>query len=76
METFDSIYFWGKSHFEDDGSQNYSVFQPKYKYFEITPTTNTIFLAAPELRCVGNKTWLKFNGSCLTQNRIKFYHKK
>ena len=42
LETFDSIYFRGKSHFEDDGTQNYLVFQPIYKYFEITPTTNTI----------------------------------
>ena len=28
LETFDSIYFRGKSHFEDDGTQNYLVFQP------------------------------------------------
>ena len=42
LETFDSVYFRGKSHFEDDGTQNYLVFQPIYKYFEITPTTNTI----------------------------------
>ena len=26
LETFDSIYFRGKSHFEDDGSQSYLVF--------------------------------------------------
>ena len=39
LETFDSIYFRGKSHFEDDSTQNYLVFQPIYKYFEITPTT-------------------------------------
>ena len=42
LETFDSIYFCGKSHFEHDGAQNYLVFQPIYKYLEITPTTNTI----------------------------------
>ena len=42
LETFDSIYFRGKSHFGDDGTQNYLVFQPIYKYFEITPTTNII----------------------------------
>ena len=28
LETFDSIYFRGKSHFEDDGTQNYLKFQP------------------------------------------------
>ena len=32
-ETFDSIYFRGKSHFEEDGTQNYLVFQPLYRYF-------------------------------------------
>ena len=26
--TFDSSYFIGKSHFEEDGTQNYLVFQP------------------------------------------------
>ena len=34
LETFDSIYFRGKSHFEDDGTQNYLVFQPMYRYFK------------------------------------------
>ena len=33
LETFDSIYFRGKSHFEEDGTQNYLVFQPMYRYF-------------------------------------------
>ena len=28
LETFDSSYFRGKSHFEEDGTQNYVVFQP------------------------------------------------
>ena len=32
LGTFDSIYFCGKIHFEDDGTQNYLVFQPMYKY--------------------------------------------
>ena len=34
-KTFDSSYFIGKSHFEDDGTQNYLVFQPVYRYFKI-----------------------------------------
>ena len=33
LQTFDSIYFRGKSHFEKDCTQNYLVFQPMYKYF-------------------------------------------
>ena len=95
LQTFDWIYFCGKSHFEDDGIQNYLVFQPMHKYFEITPTINIILswkskglsdetikphrthtVLAPELSFVGNKTRVKFNGSCITQNKIMFYHKK
>ena len=33
LKTFDSGYFIGKSHFEEDGSQNYLVFQPMSIYF-------------------------------------------
>ena len=34
LKAFDSSYFSGKSHFEDDGSQNYLLFQPVYRYFK------------------------------------------
>ena len=34
LQTFDSIYFRGKSHFEEDGTQNYLIFQPMYRYFK------------------------------------------
>ena len=34
LKTFDSGYFIGKSHFEEDGTQNYLVFQPLHKYFK------------------------------------------
>ena len=33
LETFDSIYFRGKSHFGEDGTQDYLVFQPIQRYF-------------------------------------------
>ena len=33
LKTFDSVYFIGKSRFEEDGVQNYLVFQPLNKYF-------------------------------------------
>ena len=35
LKTFDSSYYIGKSHFEEDGGQNYLVFQPMYRYFKI-----------------------------------------
>ena len=33
--TFELSYFIGKSYFEEDGTQNYLVFQPMYRYFKI-----------------------------------------
>ena len=35
LKTFVSGYFIGKTHFEEDGTQNYLVFQPMSKYFKI-----------------------------------------
>ena len=34
LKLFDSSYFKCKSHFEEDGTQNYLVFQPMQKYFK------------------------------------------
>ena len=34
LKTFDSSYFIGKSHFEENGTQNYLVFQPMHRYFK------------------------------------------
>ena len=33
LKTFDLSYFIGKSHFEEDGTQNYLVFQPDVQIF-------------------------------------------
>ena len=33
-QKFDAAYFRGKSHFEEDGTQNYLAFQCVYKYFK------------------------------------------
>ena len=41
LKTFDSSNFIGKSHFEEDGVQNYLVFQPLNKYFKVTTNANT-----------------------------------
>ena len=41
LKTFDSSYFIGKSHFEEDDTQNYLVFQPLNKDFEVI--TNTVY---------------------------------
>ena len=36
VKTFDSSYIIGKSHFEEDGTQSYLVFQLTYRYFKRT----------------------------------------
>ena len=45
LETFDSIYFCGKSHFEDDGTRNYSVFQTAYRYFKTVSINDSNILS-------------------------------
>ena len=40
LKTFDSSYFIGKSYFEEDGTQNYLVFQPLNKYFKVIANTD------------------------------------
>ena len=40
VETLDSIYFRGKSHFEDHVTQNYLVFQTIQRYFKRVSITN------------------------------------
>ena len=42
LKTFDSSYFIGKNHFEEDGAQNYLVFQPMYRYFKMITNTDYI----------------------------------
>ena len=42
LKTFDSSYFIGKSHFKEDGTQNYLLFQPLNKYFKLITNTNYI----------------------------------
>ena len=42
LKTFDSGYFIGKSHFEEDGTQNYLVFQPMCRYFKMSTNTDYI----------------------------------
>ena len=35
LKNFDLSYFIGKSHFEEDDTQNYLVFQPMCRYFKL-----------------------------------------
>ena len=43
LKTFDSVYFIGKSRFDnEDGIQNYSVFQPLKRYFKLITNTDYV----------------------------------
>ena len=42
LKTFDSSYFIGNNHFEEDGTQNYLVFQPIHRYVKLI--ANTIYI--------------------------------
>ena len=35
LKTFDLSYFRGKNYFDEDGSQNYYIFQPISKYLKV-----------------------------------------
>ena len=42
LKNFDSSHFIVKSHFKEDGTQNYLVFQPMYRYFKAFSITQYI----------------------------------
>ena len=42
LKAFDSSYFIGKSRFEEDGTQNYLVFQPINRYFKVIANTDYV----------------------------------
>ena len=96
LKTFDLSFFRSKSHFEEDGTQKYLVFQPIYRYFKriagvgsgnyiyfwkskglsnervnsITASNYIITI----LRHYGTKIRVKFNGSCLKQDKATYGH--
>ena len=44
LKTFDSSYFIGASHFDEDGTQTFLVFQPLNKYFKLITNILSILL--------------------------------
>ena len=44
LKTFDSSYFIGKSHFDEDGTQSYLVFQTILKYFKVITNSDYVSL--------------------------------
>ena len=54
LQTFDSSYFIDKGHFEEDGTQNYSFFQPITRYFKII--ANTKFISSWKSKGLSDET--------------------
>ena len=54
LKTFDSSYFRGKSHFEEDGTQNYLVFQPINRYFKVL--ANTLYISSWKSKGLSDET--------------------
>ena len=44
LKTFDSSYFRATNHFEEDGTQNYLVFQPINRYVKVI--ANTLYISS------------------------------
>ena len=44
LKTFDISYFFGKNYFEEDGTQNWSVFQLMGKYLDVAYTNNITYI--------------------------------
>ena len=46
LKTFDSSYFIGKSHFDEDGTQNHLAFQSIHKYFDFVNINNEWYITS------------------------------
>ena len=53
-KVFDSSYFIGKSHFDEDGTQNYLVFQSISKYFKLN--TNKLYILSWQSKGLSTET--------------------
>ena len=54
LKTLDWIYFISKSHFEEDGKQNYLVFQPINRYFKVID--NTLYISSWKSKGLSDET--------------------
>ena len=54
LKTFYLSYFIGKSHFEENGTQNYLVFQPINRYFKVI--ANTLYTSSWKSKGLSDQT--------------------
>ena len=58
------VYVRGKSHFDEDGTQNYSVFQPLFRYFKVNSIINVIdYVLSWQSKGLSNKSIKKISTS-------------
>ena len=56
LKTFNLSYFIGKNYFEEDGTQNYLVFQPIFSYFKINPVNNVNYALSWKSKRLSDET--------------------
>ena len=56
LKPFDSSYFIGKSHFQEDDVQNYLVFQPLNKYFKVITNANTKYISSWQSKALSDES--------------------
>ena len=71
LKTFDSSYFISKSHFEEDGTQNYLVFQPINRYFKVI--ANTDYVSSCKSKGLSAESVKPLNSWKRTNTRIRTY---
>ena len=54
LKSFDSSYFRGKNYFDEDGTQNYYIFQPLFKYLKVANVNNTNYILSWRSRGLNN----------------------
>ena len=69
LKTFDSGYFIGKNYFENDGTQNYLVFQPMNKYLKFDSKTG--LLSEWEAKGLSNKIIKALDNSVAPRPRFE-----
>ena len=74
LEKFDAAYFRCKNHLDGDGTQNYLVFQPTYKYFKNFTENYLIFISSWESKGLPNEKIGSTETSNYDQSRGLVYY--
>ena len=56
LKTLNSTYFIGKSHFEEDGTQNYLVFQPMNSPIKLIANNNKLYISSWKSKGLSGET--------------------